>query len=207
MNVRAFLAMAGATALFVMTSASLAEPPHAEAAAKPKDPAAAAAKEGAHPGAAEKGRRSGEDEHGERDKHAGKGKDDEKDKHEGRGKEDDKSPQGLADRDARHAKLIERFEERKRTMTERRKAAHDAIRRRWGTLVDQPPVREELRLHAMRVAKLERVKELAEADGKADLVARAALALERENTRHEKRMAAFPAGAGAPAGSASGGAP
>ena len=69
------------------------------------------------------------------------------------------------------------------------------------------PVKDELRLHAERVARLERIKELAHVEGKADLVARATRTLERETTRHESRMKLLAAGAPAAALSAAAPAP
>jgi hypothetical protein len=56
----------------------------------------------------------------------------------------------------------------------------------------------------MTVAKLERIKDIADADGKPELQTRAKAALERENARHERHMTALKT---APAASASGGAP
>lgn len=180
MTIRGVLAIAFATLVFGATSRSLADPEHAE----PND----------------KGRPDDKGEHHGKRQH--------RDKEGDKDKPDDKGPPGLAGRaDDRHAKLLERFEERKKTVAQRRQAAHDEIRRHWGNLVDLPPARDELRLHAMRTAKLERIKELAEADGKTEVVARASAALERERARHEKRMEALRAGGGAPAASASGGAP
>ena len=59
---------------------------------------------------------------------------------------------------------------------------------RWGALVDRPSVQEELRLHAMRIARLTRIQELAEVEGKDAVEARALKAVDRENARHDKRM-------------------
>jgi hypothetical protein len=121
------------------------------------------------------------------------------------GKHDEKLPPGLAGRgDERHKLLLERFEMRKNTVDQRRKGERDEIRHRWGGALDKPAAREELRRHAMIVARLERIKDVADADGKPDLAARAAAALEREKALHEKKMAAFASAGAAP--SASGGA-
>jgi len=55
-----------------------------------------------------------------------------------------------------------------------------------------PPVRAELRNHARRVAKLQRIAELATAAGDTDAVTRAQTLLRRANERHERRIAQGP---------------
>jgi hypothetical protein len=95
-----------------------------------------------------------------------------------------------------------KIETRRKTFAERRDAEQDRIRIRWGALTDRPSVQEELRLHAMRTARLTRIQELAEVEGKTAVEARALKALDKENARHDKRMqelamtpAAIPGGA------------
>jgi hypothetical protein len=95
-----------------------------------------------------------------------------------------------------------KIETRRKTFAERRDAEQDRIRIRWGALVDRPSVQEELRLHAMRIARLTRIQELAEVEGKNAVEARALKAIDKENARHDKRMqelaltpAAIPGGA------------
>ncbi len=72
---------------------------------------------------------------------------------------------------------------------ERRKDLRDEARKKWGDLVDRPAVREELRENARRMARLERVRFLAEASGKKDLLDRATKALDKERARHDAKMA------------------
>jgi hypothetical protein len=84
--------------------------------------------------------------------------------------------------------LRQKIETRRKTFAERRDAEQDRIRIRWGALVDRPSVQEELRLHAMRIARLTRIQELAEVEGKDAVEARALKAIDRENARHDKRM-------------------
>ena len=84
--------------------------------------------------------------------------------------------------------LRQKIETRRKTFAERRDAEQDRIRIRWGALVDRPSVQEELRLHAMRIARLTRIQELAEVEGKNAVEARALKAIDRENARHDKRM-------------------
>jgi hypothetical protein len=84
--------------------------------------------------------------------------------------------------------LRQKIETRRKTFAERRDAEQDRIRIRWGALVERPSVQEELRLHAMRIARLTRIEELAEVEGKSAVEARALKAIDRENARHDKRM-------------------
>jgi hypothetical protein len=84
--------------------------------------------------------------------------------------------------------LRQKIDTRRKTFAERRDAEQDRIRIRWGSLTDRPSVQEELRLHAMRIARLTRIQELAEVEGKTAVEARALKAIDRENARHDKRM-------------------
>ena len=78
------------------------------------------------------------------------------------------------DRDARHRSSVLR------------------IRSRWGaSLIQTPAVRNELTIHAERMARLDRMKVLAEQGRNRGLVVRITVLLERENARHEARMAAL----------------
>src|SRR5262249_14685074 len=99
----------------------------------------------------------------------------------------------------------ERFEMRKHTEDQRRQAEREEIRRKWGSALDKHAALEELRRHARIVARLDRIKDIADSEDKPELAKRASDALERENARHEKKMAAFASSGAAP--SASGGAP
>jgi len=62
-----------------------------------------------------------------------------------------------------------------------------------------PPVRAELRAHARRVAKLQRILELATAAEDTDAVERAERLLERANERHQRRIAQLVEGGSLPA--------
>lgn len=104
--------------------------------------------------------------------------------------------------DDRLEALRQKIDARKKTFDDRRSAEQERIRIRWGALVDRPNVQDELRLHAQRIAWLERIQELAEVEGKPADEARALKATDRENARHDKRMqeiamtpAAIPGGA------------
>jgi len=84
--------------------------------------------------------------------------------------------------------LRQKIDTRRKTFAERRDAEQDRIRIRWGALVERPSVQDELRLHAMRIARLTRIQELAEVEGKDAVEARALKAIDRENARHDKRL-------------------
>jgi hypothetical protein len=135
---------------------------------------------------------------------ADKDKNDEREKGSKGDEHNPAAPPGLeAKSDEHHKKLLERFEERRKTMKDRAKSERDDSRRRLGPLLNNQAVQQELRRHTMTVARLQRIKEIGDADEKADLSSRAAAALEKENARHAKRIAAL-AAQGSPAGSASG---
>jgi hypothetical protein len=91
--------------------------------------------------------------------------------------------------------LTKLIADRKSTIDARRKAEQDETHVRWGAVVDQPPVQAELKTHAERVAQLQRIQELAEVEGKPQVVGRAGHALASENARHEKQMQTLAGGA------------
>jgi hypothetical protein len=100
-------------------------------------------------------------------------------------------------------KLGLRLKELEKNRKERRDKYRDAIEKRWGALVSVAPVRAELVRHAWRMARLNRMHDLAEALEDKPLLARIDALLKRENERHERRMTALkenpnptPAGSG-----------
>jgi hypothetical protein len=97
--------------------------------------------------------------------------------------------------DSRLAALAKLIEERKGTIDARRKAEQDQTRVRWGNVVEQPAVVAELKTHAERVARLNRIQELADVEGKPAVATRAGRALAAENVRHEKQMQSLAGGA------------
>jgi hypothetical protein len=82
-------------------------------------------------------------------------------------------------------------------------------RARWNRLRGQidaespsaiaPPIRAELRAHARRVAKLQRIAIVATDAGDTDAVTRAQTLLQRANARHERRLAQLAGGGSLPA--------
>jgi hypothetical protein len=91
--------------------------------------------------------------------------------------------------------LLKWANERKATLETRRTAERDLTRATWGSLVDQPAVVAELRTHAERTARLERIQALAKALSKPTIAARAQKALASENVRHQRNMQALAGGA------------
>jgi len=85
----------------------------------------------------------------------------------------------------------------------RKKEHREFVKNRWGALLAQPSVREELRLHARRTAFLSRALLLAQTEpsikDKDKLIERIEKLTERENDRHEKAMTRLQASPGTPA--------
>jgi hypothetical protein len=111
---------------------------------------------------------------------------------------------------ARHERGHRAMERLKRSRDERRGEDQDQIQKKWGgEQVRTPAIRNELRVHAWRLARLTRVQSLAEMDNKADVVDRVDGLLAKENARHERRMAELGAKAkdGGPGAAASAKAP
>lgn len=88
---------------------------------------------------------------------------------------------------------------------ERRKAHMAEMRAKWGAIQKMPGVREEMRMHASRMARLRRIDKIALEKKKDAVAKRAEAAMEKEKARHEKRMTELKA-KGADAGAATGGA-
>lgn len=91
--------------------------------------------------------------------------------------------------------LRKRMAERKANLEQRRQADQERTRLRWGSVVDSAGVAAELKVHAEREARLERIQELAEVEAKPAIYERARRALNTENNRHEVAMKALAGGA------------
>jgi hypothetical protein len=89
---------------------------------------------------------------------------------------------------------------------ERRAEHHAALVRELGTHLQDPAVKEELRLHSVRVAELARIRFLADnarqGAERQKLLARVDKLTERESRRHSRRVAALARGLAAPPASA-----
>ncbi len=81
-----------------------------------------------------------------------------------------RGPVPRAQIDARRERAKAYFEAARQTRAERVKAHREAIKKRWGDWVTRPPVENELRMHAWRLARLEAIKRIATDEGNADLV-------------------------------------
>jgi hypothetical protein len=129
------------------------------------------------------------------DGHGKDGKDKKEERKEERKEEKDKRDGGPhSDKDGGGA-------DRKAELKKRRDEHMAEMRAKWGEILKKPGVKEEMRLHARRLARLRRMEKLA-ADAKKDaLVKRANAAEEREKARHQKKMDELKAQP-APAGSA-----
>ena len=78
------------------------------------------------------------------------------------------------------------------TRGERRKEHREDIGKRWGATLALPHARDELQIHARRMAFLNRALVLAQADSKPDkdkTIDRISKLIEKENVRHDKAMA------------------
>jgi len=90
--------------------------------------------------------------------------------------------------------LKEALAKLRETRAERQKADRDAVREKYGDIIQQPSVREELRTHASRIARLNQIKRVADDEKKTKVSARADKLIDRENKRHDKQMDALKSG-------------
>lgn len=86
-----------------------------------------------------------------------------------------------------HAKLKELRKERAASRASRAEAHKAKVKSELGESLAKPEVRDELAAHAWRVARLERVLELAKIAGNQAIVVRAEGLMKQEKARHEKR--------------------
>jgi hypothetical protein len=91
-------------------------------------------------------------------------------------------------------KAAEALAELDKTRAERRKATVLRIRERWGALIDTEAARSELRQHAERVARLSRIRSLAEEKRKLATLETVDILLTKEELRHGNAMNALRTG-------------
>lgn len=84
--------------------------------------------------------------------------------------------------------LRERWQKLRETRKERRRVHREEIKKSLGDLQRKPLVKAELKLHAWRIARLNRLRAIADTDGKTETVARIDKLIAKENDRHQKRM-------------------
>jgi hypothetical protein len=112
-------------------------------------------------------------------------------------KEGDAGAAEEAKKDVKEAK-----KELSEAQKERRKAHMAEMRAKWGTILKMDGVKEEMRTHASRMARLRRVEKVATEKKKEATVKRAQAALEKEKARHDKKMAELKTKGGGDAGAA-----
>jgi hypothetical protein len=99
----------------------------------------------------------------------------------------------------------------KESREKRREEQRQALIARWGAAVTKPTVADELRLHAKRLARLQRFEELIatekQGDARTRMLDRVQKMREKEEQRHERAMQRLQNEAAAPAASASGAVP
>jgi len=79
-------------------------------------------------------------------------------------------------------------EDRKELRRELKQARRKELREKWGNLTKMPEAQAELKVHARRIARLERARKVADEAGKKEVVARIDKLLEKERARHQKAM-------------------
>jgi uncharacterized coiled-coil DUF342 family protein len=84
--------------------------------------------------------------------------------------------------------LREDRKELREDQKQRQKARRKELREKWGDATKRPEVRAELKVHARRIARLERARKVADTAGKKELVARIDKLLEKERARHQRAM-------------------
>lgn len=82
----------------------------------------------------------------------------------------------------------DKLEELRKTRQERRKSHVKEIKDRWGDAANKPNGRAEIKVHARRLARLNRMKSVAEGAGKTEVAARVDKLIARENVRHQAAM-------------------
>lgn len=82
----------------------------------------------------------------------------------------------------------EEAKENRGDRAERRKHRVEELRKMWGDSLSVPAVREEIKVHARRMARLRRMKELAVEEKKTKLVERIDALITKEEDRHKKHM-------------------
>jgi hypothetical protein len=130
---------------------------------------------------------------GKKDDKGGKDKDDKskgekgKDDKDGKGKDD--KDKGDKDKDGKKPELPKLD---KAQAKERAKAERDALKAKVGKHLAKgknAALTEELRHHAQRLAKLDRIMQVAKANGDTETEAKAKKLIDKETARHDKFMA------------------
>ncbi|MCC6521184.1 MAG: hypothetical protein IT373_00850 [Polyangiaceae bacterium] len=109
------------------------------------------------------------------------------------GADDDGADYGKLDRKARFARIRDKARERREKRTERRQERRSELRARVREILGERPLTPaivgELRTHARRVARLERLREIAAELERDEVVTQLDELLRAERERHEQWMA------------------
>ena len=100
--------------------------------------------------------------------------------------------QELKDGKLKKDELKAKLAQLKETRSERQKEHREEVGKRWGATLALPPARDELTLHARRMAFLNRALVLVQDDTKPDkqkTIDRISKLIEKENARHDQAMA------------------
>jgi hypothetical protein len=96
------------------------------------------------------------------------------------------------DRAAREAAWQQRWNDMEQSREQRRKQREDEIRAKWdAAFLADPDTQSELTMHAQRVAQLARALDVAQIADNGKLAVRISVAQQKENGRHDQRMAAL----------------
>jgi hypothetical protein len=113
----------------------------------------------------------------------------------------DRQKSWAKDRAAREAAWHAHWTEMEGNREARREKREQEIRAKWdAAFLADADTQAELALHAQRIAQLTQAASIAEVNANEKLGVRIQVATQRENDRHEQRMAALKAGFGAKAG-------
>ena len=93
-----------------------------------------------------------------------------------------------AERKEERAEVREAWKAWKDKRKERRQARREEIKEKLGDDIKRPVVKAELKVHARRMARLNRIRVLAKADGKDELVKRVDTLIAKEKARHDKHI-------------------
>jgi hypothetical protein len=106
----------------------------------------------------------------------------------------DQQKRWAKDRAAREAEFHKHEQELETTREQRREQREQELRAKWNAaFLADADTQDELTMHAQRVAQLERMKEVAQLSADTKIGVRVDVATQRENDRHQQRMAALQA--------------
>lgn len=84
--------------------------------------------------------------------------------------------------------VAEAWAKLRETRKARRHERREELKKKWGGLHEHPAVKAELKVHGWRMARLNRIRAIAKAEGKTEVVARVDKLIEKEKARHDRHM-------------------